>query len=300
MNIERKRAFTLVELLVVIAIIGVLVALLLPAVQAAREAARRTQCLNNLVQIGLALHNYEMAFRVYPPGTINDTGPIVSVPEGYHHNWLVQLLPYLEEQNTYNHIDFDVGVYHENNAAVREVQIATFKCPSSPERGFHDYAACHHDVEAPIDEDNHGVFFLNSAIRYQDIPDGTAHTIFVGEKRERPHHTQYHAWRHREHIPDGEDNMGWMSGTRLTLRNTGTAINTGVRRPAAMTLPDDTPIGWSEPDPSYVGGFGSYHPGGAMFVMGDGSTGFFSANIDQQVFQRYGHRADGQLMTQRH
>ena len=126
MKYKRTSAFTLVELLVVIAIIGILVALLLPAVQAAREAARRMSCVNNLTQLALATQNYEMAFRVYPPGTINPTGPIEDKPEGYHHNWLSQLLPYMEETSVFRHIDFSVGVYDEKNLPVRKVFV---KCP---------------------------------------------------------------------------------------------------------------------------------------------------------------------------
>src|SRR5215813_6754415 len=100
-----RRAFTLVELLVVIAIIGVLVALLLPAVQVAREAARRSQCGSHLSQLIVAVNNYELAHGAYPPGTIEPKGPIASVPTGYHHNWIVQILPYIEEQNAWKAID---------------------------------------------------------------------------------------------------------------------------------------------------------------------------------------------------
>ena len=207
MKRKYPRGFTLVELLVVIAIIGILVALLLPAVQAAREAARRMSCTNNLSQLILAVQNYEMAFRTYPPGTIDEKGPIKNVPQGYHHNWISQILPYFEEQVTYSHIDFAVSVYDEKNMPVREVNIEVLACPSSPQRGdefsLTNYAGCHNDLEAPIDTDNTGSFFLNSSVKPNDVSDGTAHTLFIGEKFCEP-----------------DLDLGWMSGTRATLRNT--------------------------------------------------------------------------------
>jgi prepilin-type N-terminal cleavage/methylation domain-containing protein len=213
--------FTLVELLVVIAIIGVLVALLLPAVQSAREAARRTSCANNLTQIGLALHNYEMAHGAYPPGTSDKTGPIMNTVNGYHHNWVEHILPYLEEQNTYNAIDRSVSVYDPKNAAVVAHIPRWLICPSTG-RGFACYAACHHDKEKSIDASDNGVFFLNSGVRYDDITDGSSHTLFVGEK-----------------LPDAWD-LHWLSGTRATLRNTGVPIDwltyrNGLPRPGGAT-----------------------------------------------------------------
>src|SRR5213083_896811 len=105
MRNPRHRGFTLIELLVVIAIIAVLIALLLPAVQQAREAARRTQCKNNLMQLGLALHNYEMAYELLPPGSINPTGPIRNESKGYHMGWMVQILPYIDQGNVFDHFD---------------------------------------------------------------------------------------------------------------------------------------------------------------------------------------------------
>ncbi|MEO1980666.1 MAG: DUF1559 domain-containing protein, partial [Fuerstiella sp.] len=91
-RVYTSRGFTLIEMLVVITIIAILVALLLPAVQQAREAARRTQCKNNLVQLSIALHNYQSSFNCLPPGVVNETGPIQNVEEGYHMSWLVQTL----------------------------------------------------------------------------------------------------------------------------------------------------------------------------------------------------------------
>lgn len=326
------QGFTLVELLVVIAIIGILIALLLPAVQAAREAARRAQCTNNLVQLAIAIHNYESANRVYPPGTIEPTGPIQNVAQGYHHNWIEQLLPYMERGVTYDHIDRSVGVYHPNNAPVRDLNISGLLCPSSwsSSAGYSSYAAVHHDVEAPIDVDNHGVFFLNSGVGYIDVSDGASQTLFLGEKL----------------ILSGD--LGWLSGTRGTLRNTGTPINAvhAVRRAVGgMSGPPSTNVGdnfygeegidsfdtlaanpaederakaSAEVDaaesnaaaeapvivdgrptvPTSVGGFSSDHPGGANFAFGDGSVRYITNTIDMQVFQQLGHRADGQLLDE--
>ena len=103
------RGFTLVELLVVIAIIGVLVALLLPAVQAAREAARRTACLNNVTQLNLAIHNFEFHFESLPPGVTNADGPIRNEPKGTHVSWIVTILPYFEQNALAKHFDQAAG-----------------------------------------------------------------------------------------------------------------------------------------------------------------------------------------------
>jgi prepilin-type N-terminal cleavage/methylation domain-containing protein len=303
MRYRYRKGFTLVELLVVIAIIGVLIALLLPAVQAARGAARRMQCTNNLCQLILAVQNYEMSFRVYPPGTINDPGPIQSLPQGYHHNWISQLLPFIEEQNIYNHIDFKVGVYDDKNLPVRQTPVEVLACPSSSSRGediwLTNYAGCHNDAEAPIDKDNHGVFFLNSAIRTLDVTDGVSHTLFISEK-----------------LTDPKTDLGWMSGTRATLRNVGTLLNDEVGRirrgaygqmpvnqPGAAGMMGAIPLGEetnaesARPvDPALVvGGFDSYHPGGVNAAMGDSSVRFLSASIAPELLQQLANRADGKL-----
>src|SRR6516165_6794413 len=101
----RARAFTLIELLVVIAIIAVLISLLLPAVQSAREAARRAQCCNNLMQVGIAVQSYESSHEILPPGVVNETSPVLDVPKGYGFGWMTQVLPYLEMKNVYNHFN---------------------------------------------------------------------------------------------------------------------------------------------------------------------------------------------------
>jgi prepilin-type N-terminal cleavage/methylation domain-containing protein/prepilin-type processing-associated H-X9-DG protein len=304
----RRRAFTLVELLVVIAIIGVLVALLLPAVQAAREAARRSSCNNNLIQLIIAVHNYEMAHGVFPPGTLDKTGPIVNVRNGYHHNWIIQSLPYIEMNNAYQAIDKTVSVYHAKNTPVEALTIRLLNCPSSAvgNSNLSHYAGVHHDAEKPIDAKDNGVFFLNSRVRYDDITDGASHTIFIGEK-----------------LPDAWD-FSWMSGTRATLRNAGLGVNAltfagglprpgsppqmpaaidvipgidDVEKPEEETTPavDPAAAGTAQQaapgSPLFVGGFGSTHPGGANFAFGDGSVRFLTG-----VMPELAHRADGKLI----
>jgi prepilin-type N-terminal cleavage/methylation domain-containing protein len=280
-----RRAFTLIELLVVIAIIAVLVSLLLPAVQQAREAARRTQCKNNLVQLGLALLNYEMAHERLPPGSVDPNRPIRNEAKGYHVGWMVQILPYIEQGSTFQHFDFSVGVYDPANKAPADVRIASFLCPSHwggrSSTGVTTYAGVHHDVEAPIDVDNNGVLFLNSSIRARDIRDGFSNTIFVGELID---------------LPDG---LGWASGTRATLRNAGGGIaNAANARPGtggAAPIPPVAPGADPEARLLQVGGFSSPHAGGAQFSVGDGSVRFINQTINPTVFKNLANRADGEL-----
>ena len=311
---RRTHGFTLIELLVVIAIIAVLIALLLPAVQAAREAARRAQCINNLSQVILAVKNYESAHEVLPPGTVNQTGPIANTPVGYHHNWVGQILPFLELKPIYNHMNFGVGVYGFENATVRGVSINVLTCPSDSRFGWtppvsgpaagpaapapmsSSYAGVHHDAEAPIDVTNHGVFFLNSSVRYEEIGDGSAQTLFVGE-----------------HLL-GPGDLGWASGTKATLRNTGELINQTKPMPlpvsALPTAPADPgtnpaggatkKVGNAEEPPRRVdpvGGFNSHHSGGANFAFGDGSVRFLKNTISPRVFQLLANRNDGEMIS---
>jgi len=290
--------FTLVELLVVIAIIGILIALLLPAVQACREAARRISCTNNLAQLGLAVQSYESAFGSLPPGVIEPSGPIQSVAQGYHVNWLVHLLPQLEQQNAYDRLDFAVGVYDPKNAAVRSWATKVFFCPSdgtSAPVGATNYAGCHHDVEAPIDADQNGVLFRNSGVRYRDIRDGSSQTILLGEK-----------------LISAAD-LGWLSGTRASLRNTGSPLNTSsVAATGLLTQIGESaneeianaapqtggPAPAANANPALVvGGFESRHPSGVLFVFADGAVHFLQQVMSPTVLQQLGHRADGQLLN---
>jgi prepilin-type N-terminal cleavage/methylation domain-containing protein len=323
-------AFTLIELLVVILVIGILVALLLPAIMAAREAARRFQCSHHLTQLIVAVHNYEDTWQAYPAGTQAKQGPVQNHAYGYHHSWITQLLPQLEQTNAFRQIDWTVGVYNSKNAPVRYLGLNVLGCPSSyVHDGYSSYAAVHHDVEAPIDADNHGAFFLNRQLSYEDISDGLSETLLLGEQLTEP------------------GDLGWMSGTRATLRNTGTPPNTtgfvngtpsvvnaplgsmasypgydlydayggysveygdgrlggaSVEGKAAVGQQEDAEVG-DKPPPAPgptlpVGGFGSMHVGGCQFAFGDGRVEFLSEFIAAAVYQQLAHRADGRILNE--
>jgi len=243
-NVQRRkktsvtiaRGFTLFEILIVIGIIGILIGLLLPAIQAARESARRRSCANNLAQLAIAVTHYDSAHATLPPGTIDAKGPIASRAIGYHMSWMAQILPYMEQSNAFRQLDFSVGAYHPTNYAVRRMGLYMLICPSAWGVGTSGvgescYAACHHDIEAPIDTDNHGVFHLNSFVGFEDIFDGRAQTIFFGEKS--------FAFDPGVALLGRGGDLGWLSGTRSMLRNTGTPINATYRGggPLATMVP---------------------------------------------------------------
>jgi prepilin-type processing-associated H-X9-DG protein len=290
----------LIEVLVVLMIVGVLVGLLLPALNNARESARRVHCSNNLMQLALALQHYAAEHNVLPPGVVNDTGPITSQPSGYHFSWIVQILPCMDHQELFRKINLRAGVYDPSNQTVLSTSVGVLYCPDdnsgrrNPTTGvtYSSYAGCHHEVESPIDVDNHGVLFLNSRVSLNDVSDGLSHTFFVGEvAKAHP--------------------LGWFSGTRATLRNTGHPINRvdpsllGVElaNPSLYFGGDQDPgaiedlinAGTIRVAPTFVGGFGSQHSfDGANFAFGDGSVRFMKAAIDRNVYRRLGHRADGE------
>ena len=132
-----RSAFTLVEVMVVVGIIGILVGLLLPAVNSAREAARRSQCQNNLMQLGIALHSYDSVHETLPPGAVSELDPVLDLPRGYGFGWMAQILPYFEQANVFNHFNFQVGLYQPPNATTRTNLVRSFLCPSDggPARG---------------------------------------------------------------------------------------------------------------------------------------------------------------------
>ena len=296
-QVRSHRGFTLVELLVVIAIIGILIALLLPAVQAAREAARRAQCANNLKQIGLALHGYHTAVGTFPPGGITE-GPCCSTPSLT--SWAISILPYLEQQGLYD--QYDMNAYNEDpeNKLVRETPLAVYVCPSEqhvdeldiPESGPGGTAdrkliyrrGSYRCMEGRTDGSGwwdaqqnsqfpkkwRGVLHTvgtdglgTEAIKH--INDGTSSTLMVGEMATVSHPNRRTFWAY-----------------------TYTSYNMSAAVPQTRILLGDfdecVAVGGTGGSNPCKRGWGSYHPTGFQFMLCDGSVCFINENIDIELF----------------
>ena len=295
--------FTLVELLVVIAIIGILIALLLPAVQSAREAARRMHCSNNLKQIGLALHNYHTAHRSLPYGA--------NFPQGTGGTWAAMILPYLEQKPVYDAFDFTLPIWNEQNEQAVQTAIPAYICPSDPASGeplqggriqtgsrnpgksmglwyptsmgpTRDGTSpsvscvfCTHGVGSfccadTSDYGPDGVGVMDRytrAIRFSAITDGLTNTLMAGETL--PAQCTFNGAYHHN-FP--------IAGTTIPLNTFEESID-----------------GWN--NLWYTAcGFKSRHPGGANFVMCDGSVHFLSDSIDYRLYNELGTRAGGEIV----
>lgn len=270
---SKYRAFTLVELLVVIAIIGILIGMLLPAIQALRESSRRMTCSNRLAKLGMAVSSYQLGWGYFPAGSVDAASPIRSAPKGYHHNWISAVLPDLELSVVHKSIDFSAGVYDAKNAIPRSTAISAIRCPSSANdvpTTSTSYVGISSPVETPIAEDNDGMFMLNRQITENEIPDGIEYTLFAGE-----------------HLARRSEDLGWMSGTRSSLRTVDHKFESGFAfsKPSPATLADDPEL--------FVGGLGSAHPAGSHILLGSGRIQFFSDSGDRVVLQQLAHRSDG-------
>jgi prepilin-type N-terminal cleavage/methylation domain-containing protein/prepilin-type processing-associated H-X9-DG protein len=299
-DMRYRSAFTLVELLVVIAIIGVLVALMLPAIQAAREAARRTQCTNNLKQIGVAFHNYHSAHKSFPPGFVSQTDAVDGPSHGPGWGWAAYLLPYCEEESLYRQINLVKDISHPTNAAARVTQVATFLCasddPVQPTFTVHDSggkAICDvafgnyigmagvFEVSVYPDTSNGapGVLLRNSRVRATQITDGTSHTLFVGERASRrsPQTTWTGAVTGARVPPliEGYDNEG---PAVLVLTNSGAVADERVPNNPLDHVEDTT----------------SNHPQGVNFLFGDGSVRIINNDVDPALWVAAATRAGGE------
>ncbi len=301
-RIRTRLAFSLFELLVIIAIIALLLALLLPAVQKVREAANRTAGMNNLKQIGLACHNYHDANGHFPPGNDkNDFGAAA------------YLLPYIEQANLYNQINFKKSISDKANETARQIIIKTYLSPNDPiARVNPKWGATNYLFNAgtkPALEDNDGIFYQDSKIRFADILDGTSNTLMAGEtlkgdgvNRKGSVQRQYVVLKARDALDKINANSGmkewnagqnirgdrgasWMDGRFLQ----GT-FNSGRR-------PNDP-----KPDVAVDGNYGGLSSlrtltNGVSAAFCDGSVHFVRNTIDAKVWQYLAGRADGQMIN---
>lgn len=338
------RGFTLIELLVVIAIIAILIALLLPAVQQAREAARRTQCKNNLKQLGLALHNYHDVYSSFPSGHQAHFGnwrdPSGNDRVGYANSgttsadatkanwsWMAYILPLIEQANAFNTLGVntrraDQALATPEGLNVLQTPIAAFLCPSDSKPQLHDSVR---DVEhtnsgrdipviisnyvgsnrgqrnsrqtrGRMDRFSDGLFYVNSRIRIRDITDGTSNVLCVGER----------AWSYSATDANGDRQIvASRAGTAIVMRATtdsnrscfgcgysdamgvaGTGINHNHLLNSGGTF-----------NPNRARStYSSSHIGGAQFTLADGSVRFLSENIDVNLLEHLGERADGEVV----
>lgn len=295
---QNRLGFTLVELLVVIAIIGILVALLLPAIQAAREAARRAQCVNNLKQLALALHNYESSLKLYPPGRMGCDGACTP-RNGPSTSGFVMMLPYLELTALYDECDL-VGWSGNWPQAITNTRPEAFVCPSSVmEPSYTDsgskqwattsYALCagHYGPSYGISSRtkwlNSGMFLYRDSLAPRDVLDGTSNVVFVGEVIDG--HLQDTSSNNAYGRPIGHLNRWATAGRHVdSLRTTDNPVNT----------PPGQGVTFSNYGAPCNGAFGSRHPGGANFAFVDGSVHFISENINLALYRLLGQRSSGE------
>ncbi len=321
MHTQKKTGFTLVELLVVIAIIGILIALLLPAVQAAREAARRIQCANNLKQIGLALHNYATAMRVFPCAIVADNftdGFDIwdEATNGKHGtSWMLQILPYMEQQTLYNRWDFTTNV--KGNAAVAQTDIPGFYCPSRrssvrsrdvPHQMFENWTAGGTDYGGCGGSGNN---FWGDHYGSKSPPCGHKFGQIYQIDETRPPYNRAPTqgiftpldWLPISKISDGTSNtmmtgeMQRLDGTELwdpsypclSITHDGWAVG-GISTIFAVEFGEMNNLHYEHP--------GSEHPGGAHFGMADGSVRFISEDVDSNTFKALSTFAGGEVIPE--
>lgn len=301
------RGFTLVELLVVIAIIGVLIALLLPAVQQAREAARRSQCTNNMKQIGLAMHNYHDTYKAFPAGWLNrgsNGNPM--------YGWGTAILPFIEQSALYDQLNPGqvrlVERYHSSSTdadkALLQQPIAGYRCPSDVTKDTNDKVKFGNTDHFPVATSNYvgnagvdpanvgasgttgipdsgGVFFGNSYLGFKHILDGTSNTLMVGERDGGPSSVSGYSYEAAVWPGVGRNNAGSNYGIPRTLLRAGFVINHDYGSNGNRGK-----------------GMSSLHPGGVNILLCDASVRFLPETTDRtRVVQPMALRQDGISFT---
>jgi prepilin-type N-terminal cleavage/methylation domain-containing protein/prepilin-type processing-associated H-X9-DG protein len=331
---RRRRGFTLVELLVVIAIIGILVALLLPAVQAAREAARRMQCTNNLKQIGLALHNYESTYRVWPAhSSFPIPGPGFRNPRG---SWITRILPYIELDGLYKTYNQDVDWHNPVNAAAVKSRLPIVSCPSAPDRdGFEwtilvsyanatttattlsprdfyfgattDYTniggigtALNNSLPAGSelnDPLNSGILKADS-VSLAEVTDGLSNTILVGESAGRPRLYQHNKW-----IADGATPKTWSGSSSVTRPFPTGGVWASHAKGFLIDGAQTNGFTNTAPGPCAVNCSNdneiyAFHPGGACALFADGSVRLLEESLPIQILIALASRSGNEVISQ--
>lgn len=306
----RQRGFTLIELLVVIAIIAVLIALLLPAVQQAREAARRSQCKNNLKQWGLAIHNYHDTFNRLPM----TMGLPTTNPPANNLALHVRLLPYMDQAPLYSQFDFGLHYDTAPNLALKNQTFETLHCPSgrgldrkngasttAPEWTLHYYGVAGprgalpsplsgnyaHTGNTTTDHGGYaqsGLFSVNLSLNFRDCTDGLSNTLAFGEISGEMNPASGFAQSWRPWTQGASNNT--TGGASYCSKNINRQINrySGYQGGVATRLFNDVT-------------FSSQHVGGTHFLLGDGTVRFVSENIDFNLYRSLGSRDTGEVAS---
>jgi len=306
---RRHHAFTLIELIVCVAIIMVLIALLLPAVQAIRDASRRTQCKNNLFQLGVGLHNYHDVHRTFPPGyvsTVGSSGEDLALGWG----WAAMILPFVEHSTLWREIPFDLTAGSPACSTVAASRMKLFVCPSDwGARSTADsYVACfgRGAIGNALDRSD-GVFFRNSRIRLCDIDDG-ALTILVGERSGRVgmsdwagvfdeavfisrQSTKSKAMTSTPSRVLGHTGLATSAADSVDVAQGTVSVTAGEYHPARLADMNRTMV------PGCSADFGGIHSTGSHFLFVDGAVRFLSIDVDSTVYAALATRAGRELVN---
>ncbi|WP_406700768.1 DUF1559 domain-containing protein [Singulisphaera sp. Ch08] len=324
---REERAFTLIELLVVIAIIAILIGLLLPAVQAAREAARRIQCQNQLKQIGLAMHGYHDVWQSFPPACLapdalrpNRSATDFEIGSGWA--WGALILPYLEQRPLYDaaNFDFDFGSADSTdprgilglkaNKTVMNTSVSMFLCPSdgggegpidlgdgstrvlgSPGQYI---ASAGWMNSSQYEVQGTGVLYPNSRVALGEVSDGTSATLMIGERSRKLADAAWSGilWSYSTPAP-----LCTKAGWPLKSCVGAMFLLMGRTGPSSDILSGSIPGGNSLNRQAGADGFGSLHPGGCPFLLCDGSVRFIKESVAPRVFQALASRAGGEVVS---